>query len=61
VRNATPLQVSNRQRLLLEHYRRVAATRPNNVAFGGAYPGGATLYIPINPVNIVTYFPVFRL
>jgi hypothetical protein len=61
VRNATPQQINQRQRFLLERYRQIAVTRPNNTAFGGVYPNGATVYFPTQPINIVTYFPVFRI
>ena len=60
VRNASSTAKANRRSTVLERYRR-QSLRQGGRAFGGVFPTGATVYIPTQPINIVSYFPVFRI
>jgi hypothetical protein len=59
VRNASPLVIASQRAIILERYRQLAL-RQGGAAFGGVFPAGGTSYIPTQPINIVSYFPVFR-
>lgn len=59
IRKASQRQIAAQRAIILERYRQLAL-RQGGTAFGGVFPPGGTSYIPTQPINIVSYFPVFR-
>jgi len=58
---ALEAKIVAREALILEVFREEALRKPSHIA-GGIYfsPALGTPYTPVRPINVFTYFPVFR-